>query len=218
MFDSLFKKPEPKPCSHPKWETIKEIEIPSLIEQMKLETLPPEAKERILLKASPSDFNKEMLLVLSCPFCGLVKEFKTESNKQEGRVCLHQWESVRHVKPSSFEETCGSDATFEQRMKVASVLEPTDFKRSVRETHTCKLCGEIRQSSYEEGSSAGSHERCAHDWKMNHGGLEEKIRQTFTDSSVRVQMSESVLLSCNICGKTKVEKFLHEFITKAEKS
>lgn len=216
MFDYLFKKPEPKPCSHPKWEIVKEIEIPSVIEQMKLDTLSPESKEKILLKATPSDFDKQMLIVMSCPFCGLVKEFKTESKNSTNRVCNHQWETIRHVTPSAFEQTCGNEATFEQRMKVASALGPYDFRRAVREISTCKICGEIKQSSYDEGQSCGTSERCAHDWKLNYGQIEEAFSRTYTNAA-EIQLSQSVLLTCNICGKTKIEKFLHEFKIKKVK-
>ncbi|PKP53853.1 MAG: hypothetical protein CVT92_02660 [Bacteroidetes bacterium HGW-Bacteroidetes-1] len=217
MFDSWFKKPEPKPCSHPKWEIIKEIETPSIVEQMKLETLTPEAKEKILQTLQPCDYNKQSLLVMSCPFCGTVKEFKTQTNYSEGRICNHQWNTNDVVKKSKFDETCGEDATFEQRMKVASVMQPADFRSEVFRTFTCKLCGKIETKTLDEGITSGSSERCAHDWKVIADGGVHDIVNTYSNDlgeCKEIRVNQKVLLSCVICGKIKNEELKSTLVLK----
>lgn len=220
MFDSWFKKPEPKQCSHPKWEIVKEIETPSIVEQMKLETLTPEAKEKILSTLSPCDYNKQTLLVMSCPFCGVVKEFKTATNYTENRVCNHQWDLKEHHKKSSFEETCGEDATFEQRMKVASVLDAYDFISEVQQTRTCKLCGKVETESFTQGNRNGSSERCAHSWSVIADGAVSKACDAWSlqyGDCKQISIEQNVLLSCLVCGETKKESLISKLTITPEK-
>ena len=119
MFESLWKK-EHKPCCHPKWEITKEVTFPSIAEQMGVDTLPPEEKMKILATMQPRDFNKSTLMIMSCPFCGEVKEFRATTSFNHERECAHQWDVQETKSLSNFEKTCGTDATFDQRMKVSA--------------------------------------------------------------------------------------------------
>ena len=205
MFD-LWKKP-PIKCSHPKWELVREVNMPSVAEQMQLETLPPEEKIKVLERLQPSDFNKSFLLIMSCPFCGEMKEFKTEQVNEE-RECNHQWEMHDTHLPSNFEKTCGGDATFEQRRQVAAKMEPNDFTSSVQRRMVCKVCGEFRDDYFSE-EREGSSSRCSHQWKPLVGDSFENVVSRYEKELGKckeVRIAQSVILTCEICGATNLKE------------
>jgi len=215
MLNFLWTKEKAK-CVHPKWEVIKEIAMPSIAEQMQLETLLPEQKAETLAKLQPSDFNKSFLLIMSCPFCGEVKEFKTEHTFQAERVCNHQWEIHDTLMASSFEKTCGADATFEQRRQIAAKMEPNDFSSSLQRRMVCKICGEYTDHSFsEDRDGAESGKRCAHQWKTVVGDaldtLENRYSKILGDYR-EIRIKQAVLLACEICGATATRE-LNSVIT-----
>ena len=205
MFN-LWKK-TPTKCSHPKWELVREVNIPSVAEQMQLETLPPEERVKILAQLQPSDFDKSFLMVMSCPFCGEMKEFKTEQANEE-RVCNHQWELHDVTIPSNFEKTCGEDATFEQRRQIASRMDPEDFNSPIHRRMVCKICGDYRDSCL-QGSRNGTTTRCSHQWKPLVGDSFENVVSRYEKelgNCKEVRIFQSVILTCEICGATNLKE------------
>lgn len=218
MFNFLWSSPKKQlcaPCVHPRWEIVKEVAFPSIAEQMQLETLPPSERAAILSKLQPSDFNKSFLMVMSCPFCGEVKEFRNEQAHVAERACNHQWEVHDIVLPSNFEKTCGLDANFEQRRQVAAKMEPNDFSSAVQRRMICKICGKYTDHTFaEERDGVEANKRCAHQWKTILGdaldSLKNKYHKDGQYQELRIQ--QAVLLTCEICGAT-VTRELHSVIT-----
>lgn len=203
MFDFWTTKKTVK-CVHPKWEIIKEVDMPSVAKQMQLDALSPEDKAKILLKLQPSDFDKSYLLVMSCPFCGEIKEFKAEHKNTEERVCSHQWEIIDIQNPSSFEKTCGEDATFEQRRQIAAKMEPNDFTSSVHRRMVCKVCGEYVDDYFSEERD-GSGSRCSHRWQAVFGDPISELKNRYEKKAgdyKELRVRQTALLTCDICGAT----------------
>jgi len=213
MFDFWTQKKEKAKCVHPKWEVIKEVTMPSVAEQMQLETMPHENKIKILERLQASDFNKSFLLIMSCPFCGEVKEFKTEHVNEE-RCCNHQWEIHDTHMLSSFEKTCGEDATFEQRRQIAAKMNPNDFVSSVQRRMVCRVCGEFKDDYFSEERD-GTDSRCSHQWKSLTGDpsadLVATYKKEFGDCR-EIRIKQDVILTCEICGAS-MSKVINSTIT-----
>lgn len=110
--------PAAKPCSH-QWDVIEKITYPSNVEQIGLDKKPPEEVQKWLRKIQPSDFMKRTFIVMKCPFCGEIKEFKDEPSQTRSVECNHDWEIIKEVVyPSVVEQLKIESLPMEERARL----------------------------------------------------------------------------------------------------
>lgn len=158
----LFWNSEPakKVCSHP-WDIIEKMLYPSNVEQLGLDKLPVEEKEKYFRALAGVDYIKKTLGIMKCKDCGEINQIENVFNlyKDYRKDCLHDWEVIEKiVHPSKFQELIGHQLLKDGVFSAANCYQiqdtalgktysfnfkDNDFSSKTEIILKCKICGKL---------------------------------------------------------------------------
>jgi ribosomal protein S27E len=163
---------------------------------MALGTKPPEEVKTWLRRIQPSDFSQRSYIVMKCPFCGEVKEFKDNGGEQRTRPCPHDWEVIEKVTYPSHVEQLGLDKLPPEELeKKFRFLRDGDFQKSTFVMMRCKDCGEIEKHTEVFCPKVRKDSDCLHDWTV--------VEKTVFPSRIDIMVEKKLLPEGQFIGTTE---------------